>query len=75
MIVEEYEAIEKRARALRLRCAIKQSRPVTECWCYCQGRNGAHLPCPDAPRPKAEDPLATVRARIMQLFGSSFWNR
>jgi hypothetical protein len=75
MLVEDYEAIEKRASALRLRCAIRQSRPVTECWCYGQGRNGAHLPCPDAPTSKAEDPLAPVRTRIKQLFGSPFWSR
>jgi hypothetical protein len=73
MIVEDYEALGKRARALRLRCAVKQGHPVVECWCYCQGRDGAHLPCPDAPMPRAEDPLAVVRARIKQLFGPPFW--
>jgi hypothetical protein len=73
MIVEDYEALQKRARALRLRCAVKESRPVAECWCYMQGRGGAHLPCPDAPMPETEDPLGDVRARIRQLFGPPFW--
>jgi hypothetical protein len=73
VIVEDYEALRKRTGALRLRCAVKESHPVAECWCYCQGHDGAHLPCPDAPMPKTEDPLDIVRMRIKQLFGSPFW--
>jgi hypothetical protein len=75
MIVEDYQAIDKRARALRLRCAVQQGRAVAECWCYCQGRNGTHLPCPDAPMPHAEDPVARLRARFRELFGPPFWAR
>jgi hypothetical protein len=80
MIVEDYEAIGRRAAALKLRCALRQGRPIGECWCYGAAPNGAHLPCPerycpDAPISGAGDPFAEIRARIDKLFGPPFYAR
>jgi hypothetical protein len=74
-IVDNAEAIRARLQALHMRCAVRQSRPVAECWCYCQGLGGAHLPCPDAPLPPPGDPLAELREHCRRCGVAPFWHR
>lgn len=74
-IVSSYDDIRNRRDALRVRCAVRMTPPlpVQNCWCYCQGPNGSHLPCPNAPQQPAPDPNQTIRERIKAMFGPPFW--
>lgn len=31
---------------VKLRCAIREGKTISECQCYKAGPNGSHLPCP-----------------------------
>ena len=47
---DDFATIRQRMNALRLqrdgKCAIREGKPSTDCWCYGAGPDGKTLPCP-----------------------------